>query len=186
MTTASRSFHDEQSSVSLKNAPPFPRDRDEYSTENKNEVFSRLARKKLCSFAQGRCPFARVRRWFAKRMGISIARGARPWIGKDVYLDDVFPELIELGNGAVLGLRCMLICHDDAKRLVAPIQIGEGAFVGAAAIVLPGVRIGPAAKIGAGSVVTRSVPAGEVWAGVPARPISSGEPVGTRSKTPSQ
>lgn len=43
------------------------------------------------------------------------------------------------------------------------------AFIGAGAIILPGLTIGEAAVVGAGSVVTRDVPAGEVWVGNPAR-----------------
>ncbi|MCA8960991.1 MAG: hypothetical protein KDC38_10790 [Planctomycetes bacterium] len=65
----------------------------------------------------------------------------------------------------------MLICHDDATRQVAPIRLGECAYVGAGAIILPGVTIGAGARIGAGAVVTRDVPAGETWVGVPARPL---------------
>ena len=41
----------------------------------------------------------------------------------------------------------------------------------ALAAVLPGVTIGEGAVIGAGSVVNRSVPAYEMWAGAPARKI---------------
>lgn len=47
--------------------------------------------------------------------------------------------------------------------------IGARAILFANAVVLPGVTIGDEAVIAAGSVVTRDVPAGEVWAGVPAR-----------------
>jgi acetyltransferase-like isoleucine patch superfamily enzyme len=53
----------------------------------------------------------------------------------------------------------------------APICIGPRAFVGAHCIVLKGVTIGEGAVIGAGSVVTRDVPAFEIWAGVPAKKI---------------
>jgi UDP-2-acetamido-3-amino-2,3-dideoxy-glucuronate N-acetyltransferase len=48
-------------------------------------------------------------------------------------------------------------------------KVGKGASVGANATILPGVEIGARAMIGAGSVVTRSVPAGELWLGNPAR-----------------
>ncbi len=52
---------------------------------------------------------------------------------------------------------------------VAPIEIGPRAFIGSHVIILKGVRIGEGAVIGAGSVVTRNVPAFEIWAGRPAR-----------------
>jgi len=51
------------------------------------------------------------------------------------------------------------------------VVIQSGSWVGSNAILLKGVTIGRNAVVGAGSVVTRSVPAGEVWAGVPARKI---------------
>lgn len=50
----------------------------------------------------------------------------------------------------------------------APIIIREGAFIGACSIILKGVTIGCHAVVGAGSVVTKDVPADEIWAGNPA------------------
>jgi UDP-2-acetamido-3-amino-2,3-dideoxy-glucuronate N-acetyltransferase len=47
--------------------------------------------------------------------------------------------------------------------------VERGASIGANATILGGVRIGAGALIGAGSVVTRDVPAGELWVGNPAR-----------------
>lgn len=47
--------------------------------------------------------------------------------------------------------------------------ICKGASIGANATILCGITIGEGAMIGAGSVVTRDVPAGEVWYGNPAR-----------------
>ncbi|QPF73768.1 N-acetyltransferase [Roseateles sp. DAIF2] len=48
-------------------------------------------------------------------------------------------------------------------------RIERGASIGANATILGGVTIGAGALIGAGSVVTRDVPAGELWVGNPAR-----------------
>lgn len=47
--------------------------------------------------------------------------------------------------------------------------IERGASIGANATILGGVRIGADALVGAGSVVTKDVPAGELWVGNPAR-----------------
>lgn len=47
--------------------------------------------------------------------------------------------------------------------------IKKGASIGANATVLCGITVGENAMIGAGSVVTRDVPAGELWYGNPAR-----------------
>lgn len=55
----------------------------------------------------------------------------------------------------------------------APIFIGADAFIGARAFVLPGVCVGEGTVVGACSVVTRTVPAGIVVVGNPARPIAA-------------
>lgn len=58
---------------------------------------------------------------------------------------------------------------EDAKT--APVFIGNDVFVGGHTTILKGVSIGNGAVIGACSVVTRDIPAFEVWAGNPAKMI---------------
>jgi len=152
------------------------KNRDDYAAQNGNERFLVLFRRKVLGPLQRRAPVGAFRRFLAQRLGVKIEvePGEKPvWIGPEVYLDDTFPELITLRPGAVLGVRCMILCHDDAKRLVAPVVIGKRSFIGAGAIVLPGVEIGESAVVGAGAVVARSVPPRETWGGVPARPIAT-------------
>lgn len=73
-----------------------------------------------------------------------------------------------------------LIEHDDDRlppfspmTIAKQITIGEYVWIGAGAIIMPGVTIGDAAVIGAGAVVTKSVPARMVVVGNPARVIRS-------------
>lgn len=47
--------------------------------------------------------------------------------------------------------------------------IGDDASIGSGSVILCGIAIGAGAMIGAGAVVTKSVPAGEIWVGNPAR-----------------
>jgi len=49
--------------------------------------------------------------------------------------------------------------------------IKDGASIGAGAIILGGVTIGAKAMVGAGSLVTKDVPAGQLWTGSPAKYI---------------
>jgi acetyltransferase-like isoleucine patch superfamily enzyme len=59
--------------------------------------------------------------------------------------------------------------NDRAAIQTAPVRIGDDVFIGANATVLKGVTIGDRAVIAAGSVVTKDVPADEIWGGNPAR-----------------
>jgi acetyltransferase-like isoleucine patch superfamily enzyme len=51
----------------------------------------------------------------------------------------------------------------------APVVIKEKAFIGAHCIILKGVTVGSSSVVGTGSVVTKNIPNGEIWAGTPAR-----------------
>jgi len=56
---------------------------------------------------------------------------------------------------------------------VADIEIGAGSWIGARAVIMPGVRIGAGAVVGAGSVVTADVPPNSLAIGAPARVVRS-------------
>lgn len=59
-----------------------------------------------------------------------------------------------------------------AGELIAkPIHIGAGCWIGARAVILPGVTIAPGTVIAAGAVVTSDCEADRVYAGVPAREV---------------
>lgn len=86
-------------------------------------------------------------------------------------------DRITLGAGALVAQEAYLCTgtHDLADPewplLTAPIMLGERAFVGARAFVLPGVMIGARAVVGAASVVTKDVAPGATVCGNPAKRI---------------
>lgn len=57
--------------------------------------------------------------------------------------------------------------NPDWKLL--PTKVCKGATIGAGSVILPGITIGEKAFVAAGSVVTKNVPAGELWIGNPAK-----------------
>jgi sugar O-acyltransferase (sialic acid O-acetyltransferase NeuD family) len=52
------------------------------------------------------------------------------------------------------------------------VTIGDGAYIGAGAVIRQGIAIGARATVGMGAVVTKDVPAGETWVGNPARKLA--------------
>ena len=110
--------------------------------------------------------------------GFNISVGVRLYANVSCVFLDCAP--IEIGDNVLLGpaVHLYTATHplDSAERrsgleLAKPISVGDDAWLGGGAIVLPGVTIGARAVVGAGSVVTRDVSADERVAGNPARPI---------------
>lgn len=109
-------------------------------------------------------------------------------IGVDVYIADgliIVEELADrdnlvIGNRVSMGPRVTLVTssHPNASRIraVAPIARGrivieDDVWLGAGAVILPGVHIGRGAVVGANSVVAGDVPTLTIVAGQPAREI---------------
>jgi len=93
------------------------------------------------------------------------------WIGAEVYIDDEYPEWIEIGNNVMLGVGCMLFAHFRPKGEKQGIVIEDDVFIGPGAIITQNVKIGKGAVVAAGSVVSKDVPPYTFVGGVPARPI---------------
>jgi acetyltransferase-like isoleucine patch superfamily enzyme len=66
--------------------------------------------------------------------------------------------------------------RDNSLARTAPVVIQNGVFVGAHVTILKGVTIGQNAVIAAGSVVTKDIPANQIWGGNPAQFIRALEP----------
>lgn len=64
--------------------------------------------------------------------------------------------------------------ENDTDRKSAKVEIRDGAFIGAGVIILKGVIIGEKSIVAAGSVVTKSIPSGQIWGGNPAKFIKVG------------
>jgi acetyltransferase-like isoleucine patch superfamily enzyme len=84
---------------------------------------------------------------------------------------------IEIGDETLFapGVKIISANHslDDlaCAEKAPPIRIGKRVWIGANAVILPGIQIGDDAVIGAGSIVTKTVAAGAIVAGNPARLI---------------
>ena len=109
----------------------------------------------------------RFLRWSGVRIGTS-------YVGRNCIFDQEVPELITIEEEVTISSGVIIMAHDSYRHVVAPIHIGRRAFIGAGAVILPGVRIGNDAVVGAGAVVTRSVPDGVTVVGNPARPLARG------------
>ena len=90
---------------------------------------------------------------------------------------------VEVGDHVVLMPQVTLthgcVVEDFATlcagvTLGGDVRVGETAYLGMNASVREGVTVGAGSVLGMGSVLLEDLPAGETWAGVPARPISIG------------
>ncbi len=109
---------------------------------------------------------------FHRLMGAKVGKNVQ--INTKVIADS---NLLEIGEGTVIGGDAQIICHtaEDGKLKIARTKIGKNVTIGILAVILPGTEIGDGATIGACTIVPKNsrIPAGTVWAGVPAREIKA-------------
>lgn len=107
--------------------------------------------------------------------GENITIGSNTVINRYTYLDG--RAGIEIGDNVNISHYTLVqtLTHDpqnpDFICLIKPVVIESDSWIGARAIILPGVRIGRGAVVGAGSVVTKDVPSYSIVAGNPAKII---------------
>ena len=109
--------------------------------------------------------------------GVRIGQGV--FLGYDVNVDLVLPELIEIGDYARVGTGSIIFAHyvdansaeGEPQMRQGPVRIGRYATIYTGAIIMPGVSIGDHAIVRAGAVVEDDVPAHGIAAGVPARVV---------------
>jgi acetyltransferase-like isoleucine patch superfamily enzyme len=121
---------------------------------------------------------------------IEVRDNAVLTIGNNVGMSDTTitcHEKITIGNNVLLGVGSQirdtnnhslnpqdrLTGLDWEKKKTAPIVIKDNVFIGANCFILKGVTIGENAIIGACSVVTKNIPANEIWAGNPIKFIKN-------------
>ena len=107
-----------------------------------------------------------------------VTIGGMCWINASCTLDAsaevTIGDFVAFGQDVMVLTNTHQIGPPDNRAGVSmnlPVAIGDGCWLGARSVVLPGVDIGSGAVVAAGSVVTKSVPANALVGGVPARLI---------------
>jgi len=110
-----------------------------------------------------------VRPWLHRMRGAEI--GKNVWIAQLVYLDELHPDNVTIGDNCTIGLRTSIFAHfywgPRRAKGNGKVVIEKDVFIGPHCVILPNVHIGEGAVIRAGTVVARNVPAHAFW-GAPA------------------
>ena len=109
--------------------------------------------------------------------GVKVGRGV--FIGDDVYLENEYPELVEIGDGSAIGLRSVILAHVgqlgiNTGKISGRVQIGKNVWIGACSFIAasPGasLTIGDGAVIGACSVIINSSVPAQAFVRAPTAP----------------
>jgi putative colanic acid biosynthesis acetyltransferase WcaF len=99
--------------------------------------------------------------------------GDHCWIGEKVWIDNLAE--VRLGNHVCLSQGAMLLCgsHNYKKRrfdlILGDIHLEDGVWIGAKAVVCPGVTAAPHSILAVSSVATRDLEAYTIYQGNPAQ-----------------
>jgi len=113
---------------------------------------------------------ATLRPWLHRLRGAKI--GKNVFIAQLVYLDELHPAEVTIGDNCTIGLRTSIFTHFywGPRRSVSngTVVIEKDVFIGPHCLILPNVKIGEGAVIRAGTVVSRNVPPHALWGSPPA------------------
>jgi acetyltransferase-like isoleucine patch superfamily enzyme len=131
----------------------------------------------LLHFSAIYCPERHLKLALYRLRGTKI--GKNVFIATMVFLEEAYPELITIKDNVDLGPGVIIVTHDTSCKCISPgmpvrkekVIIGRNVYIGAGAIILPGVTIGENSIIGAGAVVTGDIPPDTVAVGVPAKVV---------------
>lgn len=147
-------------------------DRYNASIARTQQDYPALLREMLAAVGEG----SYIRPPFHCDYGYNISLGAGVFLNFNCVILDVVRVAIGDGTQIGPGVQILTADHprDPAQRRAGlefgrPVNIGANVWIGAAAIILPGVTIGDDAVVGAGAVVTRDVRAGAIVVGNPAK-----------------
>ncbi len=114
-----------------------------------------------------------VRPWIHRLRGARV--GKNVWIAQFVYIDELHPGDLTIGDNCTIGLRTSIFTHfywgPRRPKSNGKVVIEKDVFIGPHCVILPNVRIGEGAVIKAGTVVTRNVPPHIFWGARPAEPL---------------
>lgn len=97
----------------------------------------------------------------------------------EIEIDSSHCWHIEIGDNVTFAPGVRILAHDASMKKhlgytrIGKVKIGDNAFIGSGAIILPHVTIGSNTIIGAGSLVSKNIPDNVVAAGNPAKALSS-------------
>lgn len=117
----------------------------------------------------------KLNNYFYKFAGVKF-NTSKVWVGNKCYFDTQFPENITIKNNVCISYGVTILCHFDASESIKkhPIKkykketiLEEGVFVGAKAIIMPGVTIKRNTFIQAGTLVSKSTTENSIVYGNP-------------------
>lgn len=127
-------------------------------------------------------PDNKTRKIFFELTGIKV--GIDTVINHSFVVSDDYESLLTIGSRVAISPNVTIICASapnnsliqnlaSVEKLICkkPVSIGDDVWIGANAVIMPGVSIGEKSIIGAGSIVTRDVQSKSIYAGNPAKKL---------------
>ncbi|KHL01936.1 hypothetical protein LK10_14275 [Sinomonas humi] len=118
--------------------------------------------------------------------GHKLKTGDGCYFNRQVFIDA--SAQVTMGSHVQIGPRAMVLTATHrvgtpdvrgGEPWNRPVTIGDGCWIGAGAIIMPGVNVASGCIVGAGAIVTKDTQPDGIYAGVPAQRVRDLEPIGT-------